>query len=145
MSKNSFAELFWSSLGDKKAFYSHSHYFFFPFFADEYSRNITVSVILKMAPLWVSKLICKTPISRWVNKLWHGGKEKSTLAIIQELTDNKDLQTVFSYCWGDYGTVPAKSHFGMHSVLLQHYQFGAFYPVGGASEIAYNVIPVIER
>ena len=98
-----------------------------------------------MAPLWVSKLICKTPISRWVNKLWHGGKEKSTLAIIQELTDNKDLQTVFSYCWGDYGTVPAKSHFGMHSVLLQHYQYGAFYPVGGASEIAYNVIPVIER
>ena len=98
-----------------------------------------------MAPLWVSKLICKTPISRWVNKLWHSGKEKSTLAIIQELTDNKDLQTVFSYCWGDYGTVPAKSHFGMHSVLLQHYQNGAFYPVGGASEIAYNVIPVIER
>ena len=87
-----------------------------------------VSVMLKMMPLWLSKLICHTPLSRWVNKLWHGGKEKSTLEIVQELTENKDLQTVFCYCWGDYGTVPAESHFGMQSVLLQHYQFGAFYP-----------------
>jgi len=112
---------------------------------DEYSGNIMVSVMLKMMPLWLSKLICHTFISRWVNKLWHGGKEKSTLELVQELTDNKDLQTVFCYCWGDYGTVPAESHFGMQSVLLQHYKFGAFYPVGGASEIALNVIPVIER
>ena len=112
---------------------------------DEYSSNVTVSVILKMVPLWLSKLICHTPLSRWINKLWHGGKNKSTLEIIQKLTDNKDLQTVFCYCWGDYGTVPKHSHFGMQSMLLQHYQHGAFYPVGGASEIALNVIPVIER
>ena len=33
----------------------------------------------------------------------------------------------------------------MHSVLLNHYYSGASYPCGGASEIAFNIIPVIER
>ena len=35
--------------------------------------------------------------------------------------------------------------FSMHALLVNHYKNGAFYPVGGASEIALNIIPVIER
>ena len=88
------------------------------------------------------------------------------------MTSNKDLQTIFTYCWGDYGTIPSKSHFSMQAELIAHFQYGksrngflhtymqkynlslynisnystgGFYPIGGASEIALNMIPVIER
>ena len=67
------------------------------------------------------------------------------MEVAQSLTKNKDLQTIFCYCWGDYGTIPSMSHFSMHALLVNHYKNGAFYPVGGASEIALNIIPVIER
>ena len=33
----------------------------------------------------------------------------------------------------------------MQSALLNHYLYGAFYPRGGASEIAFHIIPVIQR
>ena len=49
-----------------------------------------------------------------------------------------------SYCFGDYGVPPARAPFSMHATLLTHFSNGAFYPVGGASEIAYHVIPTIE-
>ena len=71
-------------------------------------------------------------------------KKFSTLSVIKRLTNNKDLQIIFCYTWGDYGTPPSKSNFSMQTVITNHYSEGAFYPVGGASEIAY-IIPVIER
>lgn len=33
----------------------------------------------------------------------------------------------------------------MHSLLVCHYLPGAWYPKGGASQIAYNMIPIIEK
>lgn len=33
----------------------------------------------------------------------------------------------------------------MHSLLVCHYLNGAWYPKGGASEIAYHMIPIIEK
>lgn len=33
----------------------------------------------------------------------------------------------------------------MHSLLINHYLPGAWYPRGGASQIAYNMIPIIEK
>lgn len=33
----------------------------------------------------------------------------------------------------------------MHSLLLCHYMYGAWFPKGGASEIAYHMIPIIEK
>lgn len=33
----------------------------------------------------------------------------------------------------------------MQSTLLNHFMHGAYYPKGGASEIAFNIIPVIRR
>lgn len=33
----------------------------------------------------------------------------------------------------------------MQAVLANHYLYGAYYPIGGASEIAYHIIPTIEK
>jgi hypothetical protein len=36
-----------------------------------------------------------------------------TSELVGSLTQNLDLRTVFTYSWGDYGTPPSQSHFGM--------------------------------
>ena len=42
------------------------------------------------------------------------------------------------------GTVPKDASFGMQALLTFHFVNGGYYPVGGASEIAFNIIPTIE-
>lgn len=43
------------------------------------------------------------------------------------------------------GVTPSHTTFSMHALLVDHYIKGAFYPRGGASEIAFHTIPVIQR
>ena len=43
------------------------------------------------------------------------------------------------------GAIPSQASFAMHGALINHYMYGASYPRGGASEIAYHIIPVIEK
>uniref|UniRef100_A0A4W6FJX5 All-trans-retinol 13,14-reductase n=1 Tax=Lates calcarifer TaxID=8187 RepID=A0A4W6FJX5_LATCA len=65
--------------------------------------------------------------------------------VVNELTENKDLRAVFTYIFGTYGNIPKDASFSMHSLLVTHYLNGAWYPKGGASEIAYHMIPIIEK
>lgn len=55
------------------------------------------------------------------------------------------LKAVLASQWGDYGLPPAQSSFAIHAVIVQHYFDGAWYPVGGASEIAAGARRVIEN
>lgn len=41
--------------------------------------------------------------------------------------------------------MPKDASFSMHSLLITHYLNGAWYPKGGASEIAYHMIPIIQK
>ncbi len=43
------------------------------------------------------------------------------------------------------GTAPATAPFVMQAALLSHFMYGAYYPRGGASEIAFHSIPIIRR
>uniref|UniRef100_W5N6B4 Amine oxidase domain-containing protein n=1 Tax=Lepisosteus oculatus TaxID=7918 RepID=W5N6B4_LEPOC len=43
------------------------------------------------------------------------------------------------------GVPPKDSSFLMNTLLLHHYKRGAYYPRGGASEIAFHIIPVIQK
>lgn len=43
------------------------------------------------------------------------------------------------------GTLPEDASLMMHTLLMNHYVYGGFYPRGGASEIAYHIVPVIEK
>lgn len=99
---------------------------------------------------------------------------RSLTEVVNELTENKDLRAVFTYIFGTYGrrsygsvvlisvfpkcclhlfhfvlrcagNMPKDSSFSMHSLLVTHYLNGAWYPKGGATEIAYHMIPIIEK
>lgn len=43
------------------------------------------------------------------------------------------------------GSLPKNASFAMHAALMSHYIYGASYPRGGASEIPFHLIPVIEK
>lgn len=43
------------------------------------------------------------------------------------------------------GVPPKESSFLINALLLHHYKRGAYYPRGGASEIAFHIIPVIQQ
>ena len=104
-----------------------------------------IMALLKTLPLWLCKFLIALGVPQRYTTFFDGLKAKSTLEVVSELTSNKDLQTIMFYCWGDYGVQPSKSNIQMQSILVNHYKHGAYYPVGGASEIAFNIIPVIER
>jgi all-trans-retinol 13,14-reductase len=46
------------------------------------------------------------------------------------------LRAVVTSQWADYGLPPGKSAFATHAVIASHYFNGAWYPAGGAGEIA---------
>ena len=62
-------------------------------------------VAFKLMPEWLATIICKTGLANWMTKFFKHSK-RSVAEVLQELTDNKDLQTVLAYNFGDYG----KSH-----------------------------------
>jgi len=69
---------------------------------------------------------------------------RTTYDVLHDLTDNEELIGAITGQWGDCGVTPKQSSFMVHALIAKHYLHGGFYPVGGASEIARTVIPVIQ-
>lgn len=70
---------------------------------------------------------------------------RTTRSVMADCIHDPKLASVLCGQWGDYGLPPGQSSFGMHAVVAQHYLGGASFPVGGASQIAHHIVPVIER
>lgn len=70
---------------------------------------------------------------------------RTTLSVLQELTDNQELIKVLTGQYGDYGLPPSKSSFAMHISISKHYFGGGYFPVGGSSRIADTADKVIEK
>lgn len=101
-------------------------------------------ILLKFLPFRVSQFLIRTGLINIITRFYKMN-QRTVLETVQSITDNKELQAVFMYCFGDYGTVPDKAGFPIHALLVSHFWDGAYYPIGGASEIAFHIIPVIER
>ncbi|WP_375183520.1 phytoene desaturase family protein, partial [Marinobacter sp.] len=61
------------------------------------------------------------------------------------LTSNQELIAVLCGQWGDNGLPPAESSFIIHALIARHYLYGGYYPIGGASEMAKTIIPVVQQ
>jgi all-trans-retinol 13,14-reductase len=58
--------------------------------------------LLKMMPKMLCQFLISTGIIHWMTDFFKYSQR--TLAdVMEELTDNKDLRAVLSYCFGDYG------------------------------------------
>ncbi|KAM5172105.1 all-trans-retinol 13,14-reductase [Mantella aurantiaca] len=108
------------------------------------SNRVRDMGILKFLPLPIARFLCKIGLVKWFSPFFRYAS-RSVTEVIQELTNNKELQTVLSYIFGTYGVFPDKGSFALHSLLIDHYMRGAWYPTGGASEITYHLAPTITK
>jgi len=63
--------------------------------------------------------------------------------VLSSLTTNETLIKVLTAQYGDYGLPPKQSSFSMHASVARHYFDGGSFPIGGSSQIAKKVAPVI--
>ena len=99
--------------------------------------------LVKLLPKWLVKVLSWTGLI-YCTKFYKLSK-LSLQETLNEITENEALKTVLSYNFGSYGTLPKDTSFVMHALLTDHFIHGSYYPVGGGSEIAFHIIPVIER
>ncbi|MCC6525501.1 MAG: NAD(P)/FAD-dependent oxidoreductase, partial [Polyangiaceae bacterium] len=59
------------------------------------------------------------------------------------LTADPRLRATLTAQWGYYGSVPSRSSFAIQALVVQHFKWGAFYPVGGAKEIARALLQTV--
>ena len=98
---------------------------------------------VKLLPLWLVKVLSWTRLM-YCTKFYELSK-LSLQEVLDELTENEVLKAVLAYNFGSYGTLPKDTSFVMHALLTDHFAHGSYYPVGGGSEIAFHIIPVIEK
>ncbi|KAI8783298.1 all-trans-retinol 13,14-reductase isoform X2 [Biomphalaria glabrata] len=102
--------------------------------------------MLKILPRYIAQFLVYSGLYKLVLKCYRKGYTDTTLQeVLDGLTNNKELKLVLSYICGDYGVFPNEVPFMLHAALIDHYTRGAFYPVGGTSEIAFHMIQSIEK
>ncbi|XP_038836277.1 all-trans-retinol 13,14-reductase-like [Salvelinus namaycush] len=106
------------------------------------ARRINLLAGLKMMPMWLVDFLSRTGLLERISSVFRMAITKHTEKMAT-LTKNKDLHALSAYLF--YGVPPKESSFLMNTLLLQHYKRGAYYPIGGASEIAFHIIPVIRK
>lgn len=110
---------------------------------DDYLRHIRAAT--NAIGVHFGKRFLPAMAQPWVGAKAQGYFGRTTLAVMSEFISDPKLMGVLCGQWGDYGMPPAQSSFAMHAVVAQHYLNGASFPVGGASQIAHHIEPVIQR
>jgi len=101
--------------------------------------------VTKFAPSWVPEGLRERFYSAFGGK-WRKYMARTTAEVFgEELGFSRRLIAIFSYMYGNHGKTPELSPFAFHSVNLLHYRTGAYYPVGGPSQIANCVLPIVEE
>ncbi|XP_012629718.1 all-trans-retinol 13,14-reductase [Microcebus murinus] len=118
---------------------------------DKYMKLVKVvshgtphAILLKLLPLPVTWLLDRCGLLTRFSPFLRASTQ-SLAEVLQQLGASPELQAVLSYIFPTYGVTPSHTTFSMHALLVNHYLKGAFYPRGGSSEIAFHMIPVIQR
>ncbi|KAF4108773.1 inactive all-trans-retinol 13,14-reductase [Onychostoma macrolepis] len=106
------------------------------------SKKIHLLCMLKMVPLWFARFILWSGIADLISPIFKYSRT-STTDVVKSLTSNLDLLTVFSQIF--YGVPPKNSSCMIDALFLHHSKRGVYYPKGGASEIPYHIIQVLEK
>ena len=119
-------------------------------FPSEEQAIMQYFIDMKKASGWFqSFLIGKILPLGFIGDLLKNKNKKLALSTTKEYLDerfkDKKLKAILCSIWGDYGVPPSESAFVIHSLVVRSYLYGGYFPVGGASSIARNMIPIIER
>jgi all-trans-retinol 13,14-reductase len=98
---------------------------------------------LKSAMGWINRhflaMAAPAPLSwivRVVNRFTASLPLELTRHYLERRFRASQLRAVVTSQWADYGVPPGQSAFATHAVIATHYLNGAWYPNGGAGEIA---------
>lgn len=109
---------------------------------DEYLR-LAGEVSKDMGAYYVSRALPRS-LGAWVEKFFARKARRhqnATVAdVINRLTSDPRLRTMFAAQWGYYGTTPSRASFAMQALVVNHFLWGGFYPVGGSSRIAHELL-----
>ncbi|XP_067168481.1 all-trans-retinol 13,14-reductase [Apteryx mantelli] len=100
--------------------------------------------VLKMIPLPLARWLCRTGLLSLLSPFCRLAS-RSLREVVEGLTADRELRAVLSYIFPTYGVMPSRASFSLHAILVNHFLTGAWYPRGGASEIAFHTIAVIQR
>ncbi|XP_065601092.1 all-trans-retinol 13,14-reductase [Cyrtonyx montezumae] len=100
--------------------------------------------LLKMLPLPLVRLLNRLGLVSLLSPFCRMSS-RSVKDVVDSLTTNTRLRAALSYIFPTYGVVPSKASFSLHSILVQHYLRGAWYPKGGSGEIVFHTIPIIQK
>ena len=67
----------------------------------------------------------------------------NTRSVIADLTTDPKLRTLMSAQWGYYGSTPSRSAFAMQALVVKHFLWGGYYPVGGSQRIADTLLETV--
>ncbi|MFO0599782.1 MAG: NAD(P)/FAD-dependent oxidoreductase [Myxococcaceae bacterium] len=102
-----------------------------------------VARIGDVASDWQRSLMVRAVSARGVTRTVKDA-ERTTNEVLRELGLDEVQRAVVTGNYGDYGVPPARSSFAMHAAVADHYLGGAWYPVGGASQLAKTLAGAIE-
>jgi all-trans-retinol 13,14-reductase len=108
-------------------------------------KCLTKAFLFKSIPLPIARVLTRTGLHRLFDGGYTKWSSKTVQEVVEALTDDKDLQAIFEYNWGDYGTEPSTASFFFHSLSQTHFYEGAFYPNGGPTNISKKVIKEINN
>lgn len=92
----------------------------------------------RSAPPWLQPLTERV-LARKAQKVL----EQRTSEVVNALTDDPRLRAVFTAQWGYYGSPPTRSSFAIQALVVKHFLWGAYYPVGGSEAIARNLLQTV--
>ncbi|XP_063276689.1 all-trans-retinol 13,14-reductase [Prinia subflava] len=107
-------------------------------------RGAVMVGILKMLPRFLARLLICSRLLPHLCSFFRLAS-RSVKEVVDGLTTNPELRAVLSYIFLTYGALPSNSSFSMHSILVNHFLPGAWYPKGGAGEIVFHTISVIRK
>lgn len=110
---------------------------------DDYLKHIRAAT--KSLPAHLGKRYLPMRLQPFAPSLGNDYFKRTTKSVMADFIQDPKLASVLCGQWGDYGLPPAQSSFAMHAVVAQHYLGGGNFPVGGASQIAHHIEPVIQR
>eukprot|EP00105_Crassostrea_gigas_P002156 XP_011414585.1 PREDICTED: putative all-trans-retinol 13,14-reductase [Crassostrea gigas] len=101
--------------------------------------------VLKLLPKWLARLLISTGLFNIVFKSYAKFGRITLKKVLEGLTEDEELKGTLSYIFGDYGVVPSRCPFGLHTIVMRHYFSGAYYIRGGPSEVPFQMVQVIEE
>jgi len=102
-------------------------------------------IIPKVLPKRLMQFVINTGLYSLIMRKYTKLYRLTAQEALDSLSDNEEFKSVLSYIFGDMGAAPSELGVLGYATLINHYIPGSFYPLGGPSEIALQIIPIIER